>query len=176
MRKFQKPRFAGPHALVRAMSLATALAASADSAQANSIVTDVNVSPCTGARCSSRSIDGELLPWLGGPQSVLKGDSWAATVRAGLNECLRLEVLKQENMDLEMTVISPDFQVYQNNDKGGAVCPNCPLIKISGTKNGYYVIHISSNLGWAGPAKFRISIGRYTPRDNPNCRNPTLPK
>lgn len=128
---------------------------------------DRTVGTCTGNNCDSIEIGGRLSGSANG-----QAGPWTIEVLAGLNECIRLQVVQSE-VDLEMVAISPNGQFYRNDD-GPQGCSKCPLLRFQSPVRGNYTVSISQHNGTGPDARFRFAYGRYS-AGNPNCNNPNSP-
>ena len=143
---------------------------------------DDELSTCTTENCQAMVVGGTINKhtWdlSGGSTTTFPrtgAGSWVMPVRAGLSECLRLDILVQSTT-MEMVVVSPSGVIWRNEGRGGtAKCPSCPLVKIDGTnQSGYYIVQINHRTGAPLDAFFKLAYGRYS-RPNANCANPTSP-
>ncbi len=166
--------------LVVALAALMAAGVPLSAARAQSI--DANLTFCTTTNCNAVVLGGQVNrhEWnLSGGSSVnsphFGAGPWVMPVRAGLQECLRLDV-KTQSIPLEMVVVSPSGVIWRNAFRGNtSPCPTCPLIKINGTnQSGYYVVHINPRDGAAIDGNFSLAYGRYN-KDNPNCKPATPP-
>jgi hypothetical protein len=137
---------------------------------------------CTTINCNATILPGTLNKheWnlSGGSTATIPrigAGSWVMSVRAGLNECLRLDIVKQGTY-MELVVVSPSAVIWRNERRGGTTgCVECPLVKISNTnQSGYYVVQVNHRTGYATDAGFSLAYGRYN-SGNPNCAAPTPP-
>jgi hypothetical protein len=154
--------------LSAAVVAATALLQVSTMASATAIF-DPTVGTCTGANCDSIELGGRLSGTNG------QAGPWTIEVLAGLNECIRLQVLTSNDADVEMVAISPNGQFYRNDDGLAGSCTKCPLLKFQAPSRGNYSVSISHRAGVAKDVKFRFAYGRY-PAGNANCNNPNPPK
>jgi hypothetical protein len=165
-------------ALLGVILLAQALP---DDARSGEIDTDQRAS-CTTINCGSIVLGGSLNKheWnlSGGSTNVFPrtgAGPWVMKVRAGLNECLRLDILTQGTF-MEMVVVSPSAVIWRNKGRGGTTgCIHCPLVKIASTnQSGYYVVQVNHHAGTPSNSRFRLAYGRYN-KGNPNCADSTAP-
>ena len=100
---------------------------------------------------------------------------WVAQIQAPAGRCLRIGVTSQTT-DLGMQVAAPNtFTAWRNDDKGGAVCGLCPLVKIFSTPfTGWYTVSIVRYNGQPISGSFTLRFAHY-PVGNPNCFAPTAP-
>ena len=86
-------------------------------------------------------------------------------VQALAGRCLRLETTQQD-VNLEMVVVSPDGTTWRDDDGGAGTLS---LVKIASTpRTGFYTVHLSHFNGVAVNAAFTLLVGQY-PAGNPNC-------
>jgi hypothetical protein len=168
------------HALTAALAgaLAAALAPGVSHAQQ----LDAELANCKTVNCGGVVVSGAINThqWnLSGGSSVniphLGVNPWVTTVRAGLQECLRLDVLRQ-NVVIELVVVSPSGIIWRNGGRGKpATCVSCPLVEINGTgQSGYYVVQVNPREGGLADGTFKLAYGRYN-KGNLNCSKPTTP-
>lgn len=124
-------------------------------------------SNCSATNCQSIRINGTVLADNIDPPSSLP---WVAQVFATSGECVRLQVARQEQ-DLTMTVVSPDGQIWFDDDSGGN---GRPLVKIQEAPvDGWYTVQLSPLFGDPLQADFTLRYGRYFGAGSRNCANPT---
>jgi hypothetical protein len=98
-------------------------------------------------------------------------EPWTTQVYAQPGECVRLFV-SSAGFDAKMEVISPDGEVFRDDDSGGSLRP---LVEIaSAPRIGWYTVQIAQFAGVPTTGDFTLKYGRYT-AGNPNCANPTAP-
>lgn len=126
---------------------------------------DTSTSSCTTDNCSSVSVGGSLLAF-----GSSFASPWVGQIFAFDNQCLRLDVTSASN-DLEIVAVQPNGRVFRDDDSGVG---NRPLVKINGTKPGWYTVQVSTFNGEPVDADFTLAFGLYNV-NNPNCANPTSP-
>ena len=132
--------------------------------QASALRTPQNT--CEEINCEARPLGGTVLSF---PPFAYP---WTAELFANKDQCFRFDVIEQA-ADLEMTVIAPSGQIFQNDDKGTNSCPACPLVKIGQTPlGGWYTVRVGRANGTAVNASFTMMVSQY-PIGNPNCADPT---
>jgi hypothetical protein len=143
---------------------------------------DAGLSFCETTNCSAIVLGGIINQHIwnlsGGSTTQIPhtgAGSWVMPVRAGLAECLRLDILSQSTR-LELVVVSPSGVVWRNAGRGGnGPCPTCPLVAIDGTnQSGYYIVQVNQHEGAPVDGLFELAYGRW-PRPNPNCTPATPP-
>jgi hypothetical protein len=138
---------------------------------------------CTTINCGGIVMNGTLNAhqWnlSGGSTTAIPhtgAGSWVMLVRAGLHECLRLDILSQGTYT-ELVVVSPSAVIWRNSARGTSAtgCAQCPLVKIASTsQSGYYVVQVNHRSGTPSNSPFKLAYGRYN-TGNANCANPTAP-
>ena len=121
---------------------------------------------------TSTIIDGDSVEIHGNVNdSNVNSQPWVAEVYAGNFECLRLSVVSQ-TFDAKLTVISPNGEVFRDDDSGGSLRP---LVQINGAPtSGWYTVQVAGFSGLPQNGVFTLHYGRYF-MNNPNCATPTLP-
>jgi len=133
-----------------------------DDAKGASLVSDP-LSTCTTVNCQVSTINAQTLAALGAVP-------FTTQVRAGNNECLRIDATAQST-DTELVLVSPDGTVWRNDDTGGLL----PEIRANPTPStGWYTVHLNHFAGSAVDATATLRYGRYN-SGNPNCASPTPP-
>jgi hypothetical protein len=144
-----------------AASLALGLAGTASAGP----LYDTTVSTCTTDNCSSVSVGGSMLAW-----NAKSAYPWVGQIFALGAECLRLDVTN-EGQDLEIVAISPNGDVFRNDDRISGF-DRRPLVEIQTVTRGWYTVQVSTVNGDPVDADFWLAFGRYNSA-NPNCANPT---
>lgn len=85
------------------------------------------------------------------------------------NECIRVSVTSQ-NIDAGATLVSPNNQVWVNDDFNGLR----PRIVARTTVKGWYTLQLTKFDGGGPGGQITFKYGRY-PSSNTNCSNPTSP-
>jgi hypothetical protein len=137
---------------------------------ASAQIFDDTVSTCTGANCSSVRIPATVFAF-GASAGVFTIDAFASP-----GECVRFDLISppHPSPDMELVVVSPDGQVFRNDDRNGAT-DRRPLVKIgSAPVNGWYTVHVAQFAGTATETNITLMYGRY-PGGNANCAAPTSP-
>jgi hypothetical protein len=154
--------------VIMMLALIAGLSLTTGAAWAGPRLTDF-FSTCTTLGCSSINFTGTY-----GHDQFSNADPFVVQVFTAGNECVRVELLSQ-GTDLEATLTCPSGRTWQNDDKGGASCPLCPLIKaVTPSPRGWCTLTISSFTGEGSPTDFTARYGRY-PSTNINCAAPTPP-
>ena len=127
---------------------------------------------CTGINCEARLVTGSQIAF----GAADFGFPWVGEFFGEFNRCLRFDVVAQRVADLEMIVVAPNGEIFQNDDQG---FPNegfffCPLVKIANSPNtGWYTVRIGRSRRLPpGDANFALLAASY-PRGNDNCNEPT---
>jgi hypothetical protein len=126
---------------------------------------------CTGLNCDARLVTGSQIALGTGDF----GFPWVGEFFAEHGRCLRFDVILQRVADLEMIVIAPNGEIFQNDDQGfpNTGCFFCPLVKIPNSPNsGWYTVRIGRSRRIPGDAHFALLAAQY-PRGNENCNEPT---
>ena len=157
------------------------LLALAAHSQAMNIV-DPSVSSSATINNSAVRLDGIVFAQELPNQRITK--PWITEVLARRGECLRLDVTRplasddedDEDLDLELVVISPDGIVYRNDDRDELRPDDLrPLVKIANTPStGWYTVRVAHYLGAGDQTNFTLLYARYT-TGNANCADPTPP-
>ncbi|ETW98331.1 MAG: hypothetical protein ETSY1_19105 [Candidatus Entotheonella factor] len=97
-------------------------------------------------------------------------DPFVIQIFSSGDECVRLEVIRQ-GADFEMTLISPNGTIWQNDDGG---VDTQPLIKAITNVRGWYPLVISQFAGAVANADFDLQYGRFIATST-QCTDPTAP-
>jgi hypothetical protein len=152
--------------LALALPLALSTVAGTNPISATPLV-DRSLDDCAQENCGAVTIGG----------SVLRHDSnilpWVAQIVAREGECLRIEVTRQGNADLEAVLIAPNGAVFRNDNISAE--NTLPRIKVDpAPRTGWYTLQLSQENGAPVIADFTLVFGRYN-GNNMNCKPPTLP-
>ncbi|WP_089943319.1 hypothetical protein [Candidatus Entotheonella palauensis] len=98
-------------------------------------------------------------------------DPFVLQIFSSGNECVRLEVIRQ-GTDLEMTLISPQGAIWQDDDGG---VDTQPLIKAITNVRGWYPLVLSQFAGAPANADFDLQYGRFA-SNSAQCSPPTTPR
>ena len=154
--------------LKRILILGLALVALVVSAEAGGPMR-IPPNTCEEINCNARSVGGVVLAF---PPFAYP---WVGEFFAGFGQCIRLDVIEQ-SADMELHVISPNGDIFQNDNKGtaaGSPCPMCPLVKITKAPlGGWYTVRVGRSNGAAVNAAWTMLVSQY-PLGNINCAEST---
>lgn len=121
------------------------------------------VSNCTALDCGGSTIIANYVY----EQPFSQGIPFTVQLFSAGNECLRVSVTAQ-NLDSEAALVSPDNQVWLNDDFNGLR----PRIVARTTVKGWYTLQLTKFDGGGPGGQITFKYGRY-PLSNQNCSNPT---